>query len=194
MKNLFTQIIFGRDKRLSGLFALAFVGAVALGCTCGKNFDFANAGKDNSPGNSSNPTSDSPFSDKDSDGSIPSQPALQAMVKETTADFADAINTGDFSEIYSKASTDFQNTYSKDQMKNVFKTFTDNKSRVLPSLNKAASTEAEFTTPPGIRTEQGLSILMVNGKFPTKPLPVKFEYEYVLRGGEWKMLKLVVKM
>lgn len=194
MTNLLKQLIYGRNSKMSGLIALAFVAAVALGCTCGKNFDLANVGKDNGPSNSSNPSSDSPFGDKDSNGSIPSQSTLQAMVKETTADFAQAINAGDFSEIYSKASTDFQNTYTQDQMKNVFKTFIDNKSRVLPSLSKAASTEPEFTTPPAIRTEQGLSILVVNGRFPTKPIPVKFEYEYVLRDGVWKMLKLVVKM
>jgi hypothetical protein len=194
MNNFFTTLIYGKDNRLSGLLALGLVGAVALGCTCGKNFDLANAGKDNGPSNSSNPTSDSPFSGKDSDGSIPSPSTLQAMVKETTSDFAQAVETGDFSEIYSKASTDFQNTYSEDQMKNVFKTFIDKKSQVLPSLSKAASTEAEFSPAPSIRTEQGLPILVLNGKFPTKPNQVRFEYEYVLRGGEWKMLKLVVKM
>lgn len=194
MKSLLTQLIYGKDTKLSGVIALALVAAVALGCTCGKNFDLANAGKDDSPGNTSNPSSDSPFGDKDSSGSVPSDSALQALVKETTADFAQAIDTGDFSEIYSKASTDFQNTYTQDQMKNVFKSFVDKKTLVLPSLNKASSTAAEFSPSPSIRTEQGLSILVVNGKFPTKPIPVKFEYEYVLRGGEWKMLKLVVKM
>ena len=39
-----------------------------------------------------------------------------------------------------------------------------------------------------------MSILMADGKFNTKPLPVTFEYEYVKRDGKWKMLKLVIKL
>lgn len=195
MKSVLRQLIYGRSSKLSGLIALAFIASVALGCTCGKSFDFANVGKNSGVGNSSSgPVSDSPFPEKDSDAGVPADATLQAMVKETTADFAEAISSGDFSEIYSKSSSDFQNTYTEEQMKNVFKSFVDNRSRVLPSLNKASSTDAEFSPPPAIRTEQGLSILVLNGRFPTRPQPVKFEYEYVLRDGEWKMLKLVVKM
>jgi hypothetical protein len=43
------------------------------------------------------------------------------MVKETTADFAQAIDTNDFGELYEKSSTDFKNTYTEDQMKNVLR-------------------------------------------------------------------------
>ena len=194
MKHPLLKLLNGKDTRLSGLIALGFVAAVALGCTCGKSFDLGNLGKENNSNRtSSNSSSDSPFSDKKS-GEVPSESELQSMVKETTADFAQAIDTGDFSEIYSKASTDFQNTYTEDQMKDVFKPFLQKKSTVLPSLNRASSVDADFSPAPSIRTEQGLSILVLNGTFPTKPLNVKFEYEYVLRGGEWKMLKLVVKM
>ena len=125
---------------------------------------------------------------------MPSESALQAMVKETTSDFADAIENDDFSEIYAKSSQDFQSTYTQDQMRNVFKTFIDKRAQVLPSLRKAATTNAVFSPPPSIRTEKGLSILVLEGSFPSKPFAVKFEYEYVYRDGEWKMLKLVVKM
>ena len=195
MKNLLTQLIFGKNTAVSGVLALGLIALVALGCTCGKNLDLGNIGKnDNTASTSSNTAStDTPFSDSD-DGKVPAASQLQSMVKETTADFADAIESGDFTEIYDKASSDFQSTYTKDQMQNVFKTFIDKKRLVLPSLNKAATTDATFSPSPSIRTEQGLSILVLTGNFPTKPIPVKFEYEYVLRGGEWKMLKLVVKM
>jgi hypothetical protein len=65
---------------------------------------------------------------------------------------------------------------------------------ILPSLNKVPGATAEFSPTPRIRQEQGLDILVLSGKFPTKPLNVKFDYEYVKRGGEWKLLKLVVNM
>jgi len=187
MKKFVTDLLFGKDTLFNGLVALGIVAAVALGCTCPK--DLANSGTSNS----SNSTSTSNSTTTDTDG-IPSDSTLQSMVKETTADFAQAIDTNDFSEIYEKSSTDFKNTYTQDQMKNVFKTFVDKKRLILPSLNKAGDTTAEFSPAPRIRQEQSLDILVLNGTFPTKPLNVKFEYEYVKRAGEWKLLKLIVNM
>ena len=116
------------------------------------------------------------------------------MIKETTADFARAIDSNDFHDIYQKSSSDFQKTYTEDQMKSAFKVFVDKKKLILPSINKVPDSRAEFSPAPSIRTENGLDILVLTGKFPTKPFPVKFEYEYVKRGGQWKLLKLVVNM
>jgi len=187
MKEFVTGLLFGKDILFNGLVALGIIAAVALGCTCPR--DLGNSGTPNS----SNSSSTSNSSTTEIDG-IPSDSTLQAMVKETTADFAQAIDTNDFGELYEKSSTDFKNTYTEDQMKNVFKTFVDKKRLILPSLNKAGDTTAEFSPAPRIRQEQNLDILVLNGKFPTKPLNVKFEYEYVKRAGEWKLLKLIVNM
>ena len=192
MKNLMMAILFGKDSLANGLVAMSLVALVALGCTCGKSFDLGNVGKnDNSTPTASNSSTDSPTTDANG---IPSDSVLQSMVKETTADFAKAIDSGDFSEIYEKSSSDFQNTYTKEQMRNVFKTFIEKKRLILPSLNKAPTTKAEFSPVPSIRTEKGLDILVLNGKFPTKPIAVKFEYEYVKRSGQWKLLKLIINM
>jgi len=188
MKEFVSGLLFGKDTVVNGLVALGILGTIALGCACPK--DFGNSGTSNS----SNSTSTSNDSTTTDSGGIPADSRLQSMVKETTADFAQAIDTNDFSEIYEKSSTDFKNTYTQDQMKNVFKTFVDKKRLILPSLNKAGDTTAEFSPPPRIRQEQNLDILVLNGKFPTKPLNVKFEYEYVKRAGEWKLLKLIVNM
>lgn len=125
---------------------------------------------------------------------VPPDAELQSMVKETTADFANAIDTEDFSKLYSKASSDFRSTYTVGQAKNAFSTFIDKKDAVLPSLKNAGGTSATFSRPPTIRTEKGLNILVAEGQFASKPYPVKFEYEYVWRDDGWKMLKLVVNM
>jgi hypothetical protein len=125
---------------------------------------------------------------------VPPDNELQSLVKETTADFANAIDTEDFSKLHSKASTDFQSTYTVDQTKTAFESFIDKKDVVLPSLKNSAGTTATFSTPPSIRSEKGLNILVTKGEFPSKPFPVKFEYEYVWRDGGWKMLKLVINM
>lgn len=187
MKRTLKNLIFGRDVRVSGAIALSIVLLVALGCTCGKNLDF-----NTSESNSSK--SDGPFSSKSSDGSIPPKSELQSMLKETADDFTNAIQTEDFSTFYSKASKDFQSTFTEEQVKDGFKSYIEKKKMILPSLQKIQTTDAEFTTEPYLRTEQGQSILVLDGNFPTKPHNIKFDAEYILRDGEWKLLvwKLLV--
>ena len=189
MKNRVSDLLFGKDNRLNGLIAFAVVASIALGSNCK---ELSEMGKSNGTNTSS--TSNSTNTTTTDAGGIPADSTLQSMVKETTADFAQAIDTNDFSDIYEKSSTDFKNTYTEDQMKNVFKTFVEKKRLILPSLNKVADSTADFSPAPRIRQEQNLDILVLNGKFPTKPLNVKFEYEYVKRNGEWKLLKLIVNM
>ena len=189
MKRLFRELLFGKDTRFNGLIAFCIVASIALGCNCKELSEMGKSNSSDSPSASNSNTSTTTDA-----GGIPSDSTLQSMIKETTADFAQAIDTNDFSEIYEKSSTDFKNTYTEEQMKNVFKTFVDKKRLILPSLNKVGDSTAEFSPAPRIRTEQGLDILVLHGKFPTKPMNVKFEYEYVKRGGEWKLLKLIVNM
>ncbi|MCC6329864.1 MAG: hypothetical protein IT174_15225 [Acidobacteria bacterium] len=193
MKKLATSLFFGKDARLSGLIAFAIVGAIALGCTCSKEFGTTSNSSTSNSSTTGNSTTTTTETDTDSNG-IPSDPTLQALVKETTADFAQALDTNDFSEIYENASSDFKSTYTEDQMADVFKEFVQKKKLILPSLNKVPAASADFSPAPSIRQEKGLDILVLEGKFPTKPLNVKFEYEYVRRDGEWKLLKLVVNM
>lgn len=190
MKKLIHEIIFGRNSLLSGVIAMAVVGSIALGCNCKDRFDLANIAKnDNSSSTASNTATD-----EKTDDSVPSDSVVEGLVKSTTADFGEAVSNKDFSELYDKASQDFQNTYTVDEMDKAFKSYTDKKSVVVPILKKVESTDAEFTSEPSIRKEKGLSILVAKGKFKTKPYNVRFDYEYVMRGGEWKLLKLVINI
>ncbi|MEQ1764171.1 MAG: hypothetical protein ABL984_13655 [Pyrinomonadaceae bacterium] len=189
MKNILNKLVNGRDNRLSGLIALAVVLSIALGCNCTKSLDLDNASS------SSNSSSDNPFdnsSTSSDDSGVPGDALLNALVKETTADFAAAISSGDFSSMHAKASTDFQNSVSKDTLQSSFKDFIDKKRQVLPILAKAIASDPEYTSAPRIRTEQGLDILVTEGKYATKPLPVTFNYEYVKRDGRWKLLILKI--
>ena len=186
MKTFLNKLASGRDNKLNGLIALAVVLSIALGCNCNRSFDFENSSS------SSNSSSDNPFgnssTDGDSDNDMPGDELLNALVKETTADFAAAISSGDFTNMYEKASTDFKSSVSKDSLHTSFKDFIDKKRQVLPILSKAVSTNPEYTSSPRLRTEQGLDILVTEGKYATKPLPVTFNYEYVKRDGRWKLL------
>jgi hypothetical protein len=193
MKQNITRVLFGQNNLVSGAIAIAVVASIALGCNCGKGLDFGNTSQTGNSSTTSNSTSDD-GSTTASSGEVPSLSTCETMVHDLTSDFAAAIGTNDFSDIHQKASTDFQNTYTEDQMKAAFKTFVDKKRLVRPVLDKTDPMTPDFTPAPYIRTEKGLSILVLNGKFATKPVPMNFEYEFVNRGGEWKMLKLIVKL
>jgi|ERR1035437_10246034 hypothetical protein len=190
MKSIIREILFGKSVGISGLIALAIFSLVALGCTCGKYFDLSNQSNSSS---TSNTTSNSSTTSS-SDSSVPSDSEVESMVKATMSDFADAVSSGNFSDLYNKASSDFRSTYTLDEVNTAFKTYVDKKSFVVPLLRKTQSADADFTTKPSIRTEKGLDILVATGKFPTKPYNVRFDYEYVKRGGEWKLLKLVTNI
>ena len=188
MKRLFNELVFGKNGQVSGLIALAVVLSIALGCNCGKTFDLSNLSKE------SNTTSPSNSKTETSDDSVPSDSVVEGLVKDTLSQFSDAVESGDFSELHANASTDFQSTYTVDEMKTAFKSYTSKKSLVVPIMGKASSMDADFTRPPSIRTEKGLKILMAAGEFKTKPFKVRFDFEYVMRGGEWKLLKLVINI
>src|SRR4051812_46460124 len=113
MKKLAADLLFGKNAMLSGLIALMVVGAIALGCSCNKQL--GDLGKNDNSSTTSNSSTDTPDSDS---GGVPSDTALQSMVKETTADFAEAIDSNDFHDLYEKSSSDFQATYTEDQFKN----------------------------------------------------------------------------
>ncbi|CAN5273325.1 hypothetical protein BH20ACI2_BH20ACI2_25520 [soil metagenome] len=194
MKRLVNEILFGTNARISGLIALAIVGLIALGCSCGKDFNLSNLiGNSNSSSNNRNSEIVSSDDDSSSD-EVPAESVVESLVKETTAEFADAVNSGDFSQIHANASSDFQNTYTVEEMTDAFKSYTEKKSVVVPILNRVAASDAAFTRPTSIRTEKSLQILMANGKFPTKPYNVRFDYEYVMRDGDWKLLKLIINI
>ncbi|MEQ1923742.1 MAG: hypothetical protein ABL952_14645 [Pyrinomonadaceae bacterium] len=177
--------IVSANNFVSGAIAIGIVLSIALGCNCGKNLDLANLAKNsNSTASNSSTTSDA----------VPSNPVVEGLVKDTMRKFRGAIRTKDFTELYNDASTDFQGTYTLAQVESAFKAYTNKKGVVVPILDKIESTDAEFDRQPSIRTEKNLNILVASGKFKTKPYNVRFDYEYVMRGGEWKLLKLIINI
>jgi len=189
MKIIASKILFGKNNTISGLIALGIVATIALGCNCGKNFDLSNIAKnaaDNSSSTSSKDTTDN--------APMPPKEWLENMVAETTSDFNNAITTNDFSSMYEKASPNFQATYTEAEFRNAFKDFIDKKRVISPILAKTVTMDPTFSPDPHIRSEKGHEILVLHGKYATKPLPVTFEYEYILRDGNWALLKLVVKL
>lgn len=186
MKNLVTRVFFGANNIVSGSLALAVVLSIALGCNCTKDLDLANlANSSNSAANSATPTTEA---------EVPSNAVVEGLVKETIEKFGDAVQTGNYSELHEYSSSNFQRTYTVEQVADGFKDYTKNKKMVGPILSKAVQLDAEFDRPPTVRKEKGSSILVASGKFKTKPYNVRFDFEYIMLGGEWKLLKLVINI
>lgn len=190
MKNLINKALFGGNNIVSGCVALAVVMSIALGCNCSKDLDLANLGKSEPSNSASNTATNSSSSSE----SAPSNSVVEGLVKETLEKFSDGVETADFAELHEYSSSNFQRTYTVDQVAEGFKSYTDKKKVVVPILKKAAAKDAEFDRPPTVRRDKGLDILVASGKFATKPYGVRFDFEYVMLGGEWKLLKLVINI
>jgi hypothetical protein len=182
--------------RSTGVFSNAFWALLTIVLvTVGCNFQLGkNSTSDSGIGSSSASPSYSPAGESGSEAKLPPIEDITRMVKDTTAEFADSVESGNFESLYENASPDFQTTFTLDQLTEAFKSYTEKRSIVVPILRKVQDANAEFQPTPRIRNEQGLDILVATGKFPTAPYNVRFDYEYVHREGEWKLLKLVVNM
>lgn len=191
MRNLYRRLIFGKNAVFSGLTVLGFVVLIALGCGFGKGFNLSNIMKGGDAGDSSPSNSNAVDAIVET---VPPTEVVEGLVKETIEQFKDAVDTGNFEDIHRYASTDFQTTYTAEEMASAFKSYTENKSIVVPLLKKVETLDAEFPSSPSIRTDLGLSILVAQGKFSTEPYGLRFDFEYVMRDGEWKMLKLVINI
>ncbi|HSK73799.1 MAG TPA: hypothetical protein VK892_19030 [Pyrinomonadaceae bacterium] len=272
MKRLINEIVFGKNTKASGLFALAIIALIALGCTCGggsgtvppeyvgawtgddgstltirsdASGDFKKGGKEVTNGsvevkdgqlsitfigigetlkideppkgnqmklngvtyrkqggstvadktdsdNKDRFSDDKNSSEKTDSGEMPSDTEIKSLVKETTRDFADAIEAEDFSSFMATTSSAFQKEFSADQMEKVFTTFIDKKDVVVPILRDAG--EPKFSPPPNIQTKLGKKVLVADGTMPSGRYTVNFEYEYAQDGGDWKLQKIQVKM
>lgn len=125
---------------------------------------------------------------------LPEDAELKSLVKQTTADFAKAIESGDFKAFSANTSKEFQNQFNEDKLKSTFNVFIERKDDVVPILNEAAGAEPTFAGPATIREEKGHNILVTSGSFPTDPVETKFNYEYVRQDGKWKLLKIEVRL
>lgn len=194
MKNLLTKLFFGKDARFNGLAAFAIVGAIALGCTCNKNF--GDLAKNDSPSNtsSSNSTSTNQPDRRSTEtkpdaskGTLPPDDQLQYLVRETMLDFNEAIDKADFTEFHSSVCKPWQKQITPDGMKGLFQKFIDGRA----SFGEISDMTANFTTKT-TRKEGGYKLLEVNGSYPTSPNATTFELNYIAEGSDWKLSKIQV--
>ena len=117
MKKLANSMLFGKDSRVSGLIAFAIVGAIALGCTCNKEFGDLSKSKDSERAPVSNSSSESPSAADASTGEVPTERQSQELARTTLMDFNDAIQKGDFEGFHRTISKPFQKQASPERLR-----------------------------------------------------------------------------
>jgi hypothetical protein len=194
------NILFGRGNKISGLLAMGIIAAVALGCTCAKDLNLGDLGK-NSESNTSRTASNTSTTKSDStDYTVGSKPdaskglippdddELQYLARQTMVDFNDAIAKADFNYFHSTICKPWQKQVSADEMKNMFQRFIDGKA----SFGEVSTMDATLTTRK-VRKEGSYKILEVNGEYPTSPNTTSFELNYLAEGSDWKLSKIKVE-
>ncbi len=209
MRKLIVKLLSGKENKFSGLLAFALVGMVALGCTCGKNFDLANIAKNaenaanTSSANSSstpppfgdntdtNSTATTTYTGKKADASkseIPGDEELQSMVKTALLDFNDAVLSDDFTDFHSKICKPWQKQMTPESFRTEFKEFVDKRI----DIKDIKPLDAQFSPDPLIAKVVGYRTLIIEGKYLTRPVIRKFILNYIPEGKEWKLSKIEV--
>jgi G:T/U-mismatch repair DNA glycosylase len=118
---------------------------------------------------------------------IPSDDQLKQLVQKTMLDFALAIKARDFTGFYSNIAQLWQARTTKEELANIFKSFSDQNIdlTVLQELNPI------FTKNPQL-TDEG--VLVLQGRYPTKPSVVSFMLKYVSEESKWKLVGINVEI
>ncbi len=191
MKQLAAKLLFGKNARFSGVIALAIVAAVALGCTCAK--EFGNLGKNENSTTASNTsdttTTSTPVKKADAaTGQVPDDSQLQELAKTTILDFNDAVQNEDFTAFHRNISKPFQKEASPERFKQVFQSFID----ANIDFSEIRSMTANFTTPTSIEKSLGAKTLKLKGNYATSPRRTNFDLKYVPEGSEWKLIYIEI--
>ena len=193
MKETIKGILFGRSALLSGLIALAVVGAVALGCTCNEK-DLLNLGSNSSSGNSASDDGSTtegtkPVKKADaSKGEIPEGAALDSLVKETLLDFNDALQREDFTDFHGKISSLWAKQITPRQMKKTFQALIDGEM----DISVIEGMKPDYTSTPSVDNSERLPQLKIKGEFSTSPITTTFDLTYIPDGDEWKLFGIEI--
>ena len=118
---------------------------------------------------------------------VPSERALEALVKTTLLSFNDANVTGNYTVFHAKLSKPFREQFPPERLERTFREF--NKKHL--DFDIIAAMKPSYDPPPRVN-EDGK--LLVKGSFPTEPLWVYFDLDFIPSDGEWKLIRINVKV
>ena len=118
---------------------------------------------------------------------VPSERGLEALVKTTLLTFNDANVTGNYAVLHAKLSKPFREQFPVERLARTFRDF--NKRHV--DFDIIAAMKPAYDPPPRVDDE---GKLVVKGSFPTEPLRVYFDLDFIPSDGEWKLIRINVKV
>jgi hypothetical protein len=118
---------------------------------------------------------------------VPSERALEALVKTTLLTFNDANVTGNYEVFHAKLSKPFREQFPVERLARRFQEF--NKKHV--DFDIVAALKPSYDPAPKVDDD---GKLLVKGYFPTEPLQVHFNLEFIPSDGEWKLISINVKV
>jgi hypothetical protein len=117
---------------------------------------------------------------------VPSERALEALVKSTLLTWNDANVTGNYAVFHAKLSKPFRDQFPPDRLKQIFRKFADQDI----DIDVVAALKPVYEPAPAVDKD---GKLVVNGYFPTEPMRVIFALEFIPSDGQWKLIGLNVK-
>lgn len=118
---------------------------------------------------------------------VPSERALEALVKTTLLTFNDANVTGNYEVFHAKLSKPFREQFPVERLARRFQDF--NKKHIDFDIIAALKP----TYDPAVRVDDE-GRLLVKGHFPTEPLRVNFDLALIPSDGDWKLISINVKI
>ncbi|HZB55934.1 MAG TPA: hypothetical protein VE527_20045 [Reyranella sp.] len=118
---------------------------------------------------------------------VPSERALEALVKTTLLTFNDANVTGNYEVFHAKLSKPFREQFPVERLARRFQEF--NKKHV--DFDIVAALKPSYDPAP---KDDDDGKLLMKGYFPTEPLQVHFNLEFIPSDGEWKLISINVKV
>jgi hypothetical protein len=118
---------------------------------------------------------------------VPSERALEALVKTSLLTFNDANVTGNYTVLHAKLSKPFRDQFPPEKLQETFKDF--NKKHI--DFDIIAALKPSYDPSPSI---DGDGKLLVKGSFPTDPMRVYFDLDFIPSDGEWKLIGINVKV
>lgn len=118
---------------------------------------------------------------------VPSDRVLEALVKSSLLTLNDANVTGNYSVLHAKLSKPFREQFSPEKLKETFKEFSSSNA----DFDIIAAMAPTYDPKPVV---DGDGKLVVKGSFPTEPSRLLFELEFIPSDGEWKLIRIHVKV
>ena len=118
---------------------------------------------------------------------VPAARPLEALVKSTLMTFNDANVTGNYTVLHAKLSKPFALKFPPDKLKEAFKEF--NEKNI--DIDVVSAMAPVYDEPPRVDDD---GKLLLKGHFATEPTRVRFEMDYIPSDGEWKLIRIEVKL